>query len=156
MGLGQGTRGDYETLARLNVEITSSTPERRGPGRPRGAAGRVASVRLELPARQKRSMSPEGKARIAAAQKNRLAKVKRGAASNQQNSKAFAATARGNQRSKLPSGSSPARKSLTTPKKAGSPAVKKTSRRAGKRPANVAATSRPQRTRGNRTAVTRV
>jgi hypothetical protein len=59
-------------IAIAAISTSSSTPAKRGPGRPRKAATVVKSVK-------KRFMSPEGAARIAAAQKKRWAAKKKAA-----------------------------------------------------------------------------
>ncbi len=74
----------------LVEDVSSSASERRGPGRPRGTAGGVASVVSRSPAPQKRGMSAEGKARISAAKKKRGAKAKRATASNPQKGESLA------------------------------------------------------------------
>jgi hypothetical protein len=66
--------------ARAALTGMSSTSGRRGPGRPKATVSVSASV---APApkngrRKRRGMSPEGRARIAAAQKARWAKIKGG------------------------------------------------------------------------------
>lgn len=58
---------------------TTSTPTKRGPGRPKAVAASSASGVSAAPKKAKRrGMSPEGRARIAAAQKARWAKLKAG------------------------------------------------------------------------------
>ena len=145
--IAQSLRAEIAHLQRvldLMEEVPNTAPERGGPGRPKGAAGRVASVKPEPPTPKKRVMSAEGKARIAAAQKKRWAKAKRATASNAQNSKALAVTrGAGSKPSKTQTGSrSP--KTMATPKKAAQPAAKKKAR----------AVSRPVKSAADQTPVT--
>lgn len=74
--------------------IPEAVAARRGPGRPKGATKAPAKA----PAAKKRTMSPEGRARIAAAQKARWAKLhkpaKKAAASPKVATKQAAKTAK--------------------------------------------------------------
>ena len=54
--------------------LPEATAVRRGPGRPKGST-KTAAKETKAPAAKKRTMSAEGKARIAAAQKARWAKL---------------------------------------------------------------------------------
>ncbi len=128
----------------LLEDVSSSASERRGPGRPRGTAGGVASVVSGSLAPQKRGMSAEGKARISAAKKKRWAKAKRATASNPQKGESLAPKTGARSRfSKTPTKSRPARKTAATSKKAERPASKKTSGWAVKRPAKAATDQTP-------------
>ena len=112
-----------EILAALNAEIDHLTAVRdlmngsspaeapRRPGRPKGSSKKVSDINLdELVTKKKRSMSVEGKARIADAQRKRWAAQKRKPAKKV---------------SKIPT--KPVRKSAPVAKKAAKPAVRSTS-----------------------------
>jgi hypothetical protein len=65
--------------ARAALTGMPSTSGRRGPGRPKATTVSVsASAAPKNGRRKRRGMSPEGRARIAAAQKARWAKIKGG------------------------------------------------------------------------------
>ncbi len=65
----------------LVLEHSSEAEEVRRPGRPKGTGNRAPSVKPEELSPNKRTMSAEGKARIAAAQKKRWAAQKAGSTS---------------------------------------------------------------------------
>lgn len=74
--------------------LPEAVAARRGPGRPKGAV----QAPVKAPAAKKRTMSPEGRARIAAAQKARWAKLhkpaKKAAASSKTATKQVAKSAK--------------------------------------------------------------
>ena len=74
----QGLRAEIAKLQRvLDLLLEQpSTPEVRGPGRPKGSTNRATSFNPKEFAPKRRTMSAEGKARIAAAQKKRWAAQK--------------------------------------------------------------------------------
>ena len=140
-----------------------STPEVRGPGRPKGSTDRATSFNPEEFAPKRRTMSAEGKVRIAAAQKKRWAAHKgtasRNATANKPSfkgntskagspklaGKAAPATAKKSTGAGKKTGSAqgtPARTSAkNAPKKI---AAKKTIRAASKRPVKQVAGAAPQ------------
>ena len=65
-------------LAGSTTSSLTALVTKRGPGRPKKTATpQAATTQAAKPASKKRTMSPEGKARIAAAQKKRWAKAKK-------------------------------------------------------------------------------
>ena len=63
-------------LADSTQLLAAPSPARRGPGRPKGSRSVTAGEpQTSAPSAPKRTLSPEGKARIAAAQKARWAKL---------------------------------------------------------------------------------
>jgi hypothetical protein len=134
--------GDREvgTGTRVLLEQPNTPAEIRRPGRPRGSNDRATSFNPEASAPRKRTMSAEGKARIAAAQKKRWA-AQKGPAAGQNRENQAALT-------KRPSKSTPPKSSAKV-----SPATAKKSTGAGTRRPGTAAVRKnaPKKTTAKKT-----
>ena len=150
----QSLRTEIAKLQRvlnLLLEQTTETEPVRRPGRPKGPSNKATSFDPEEFAPKKRTMSAEGKARIAAAQKKRWAAQK--AVLRKRSSKALPAAAKKSEGAGKRSGStrgktqtvSTKRATIVAKESAGKKTVaKRASRPATKRPAKRAAASAPE------------
>ena len=123
----QSLRAEIAKLQRvleLLLDQPSAPEEVRRPGRPKGSGNRATSFNPEEFAPKKRTMSAEGRARIAAAQKKRWA-AQKGSASDRTTRDTAPSTKRASKTlaSKAPSKVAPAtgRKSTTAGKRTGAP-----------------------------------